>query len=108
MSPDTNTKYRIDFDKVKNIKDIKSILQTFNIEFLGPNTPKSLKSMLVQVSDDKHVINFARVKNIKDIKLILESLNIIYNAGQVSEAMRSMCVVFDENPPHEDPPIDLA
>lgn len=95
MANTVNMKAKIDFDKVKNIKDIKLILETLQIEFLGPNPPEKLDYMLVQVTDEKMVINFAKVKKLGDIKLILGSLNLVYAADQVPENMRDMCIVFD-------------
>lgn len=101
MAQAPSMKAKIDFEKVKNIKDIKMILETLNIEFLGANPPEKLAYMLVQVADEKAVINFAKVKKVGDVKLILESLNLVYAAELVPEKMRSMCVIFDANVPVE-------
>ena len=98
MAHNQNMKGRIDFTKVKGVKDIKLILETLQIEFSG-SIPENMQHFVVQVTETKAVINFTKVKTIKDIKLILESLQMILDPEKVPESMKHMVEIYDVNAP---------
>ncbi len=98
MAHTPNMKAKIDFSKVKGIKDLKIILESFQIGYDGP-VPENMLHFLVPISEEKTVINFAKVKTVSDIKLILESLQMEFDAAKVPENMKHMTVTYDANVP---------
>lgn len=98
MAHTTDMKARIDFSKVKGIKDLKIILECLQIEFNGP-IPENMMHFVVQVSETKAVINYAEVKTVKDIKMILESLQMVFTPDKISDDMKHMIITYDANAP---------
>lgn len=98
MAHNPNMKAKIDFSKVKGIKDIKLVLEVLQIEFNGP-IPENMQHFVVAIAEKKAVINFTKVKTVKDIKLILESLKMVLNPDKVPDDMKHMIEIYDANAP---------
>lgn len=98
MAHTPNMKGRIDFSKVKNIKDLNLILGSLQIEFNG-TVPENMQHFVVRITEQKAVINFTKVKTIKDVKLILESLQMVLNPEKIPESMKHMVEIYDADAP---------